>query len=78
MPKINFGFTEKEGKFFSPIARNEPNYIISNGSRIQSGQKVVGGVKGVYAQVRITLPTSQSGNEAELFSLNTEFFPSSN
>lgn len=76
--KLNFPFVEKEGKFFAPIARREPNYVVQNGMVVESGNKIVSGVKGVYAQVRIQLPTTTAGNKSELFALNTEFFQSSN
>ncbi len=85
--KLNFPFVEKEGKFFSPIVSMEPVYRITDlrdgqGELISnptpSGSRVVGGVKGVYAQVRMILPTAVSGNKAELFAVNSEAVNSSN
>ena len=76
--KLTIPFVEKEGKFFAPIISTEPKYIVQNGAVVQQGQKVVGGIKGVYAQVRIELPASAAGSKSELFALNTEFFQSSN
>ena len=78
MPKLQFPFEEKEGKFFAPIVHTEPNYVVRDGAVVQDGNKIVGGIKGVYATVRIELPASVAGNDAELFALNTEFFQSSN
>ena len=72
-----FDFVEKEGKYFAPIANTTPKYIVRNGAVIQDGTKVVSGVKGVYAQVRIELPASSAGEKSELFALNTEMFISS-
>lgn len=78
MAKLDFGFVKKEGKFFTPIVNTEPNYIVRNGAVVQDGSKIVTGIKGVYAQVRIELPANDAGTEHELFALNTEFVQSSN
>ena len=73
--KLEFPFVKKEGKYFAPIVQTVPNYIVENGSVVESGSKIRGGVKGAYARVRMSL---NSTDKAELFALNTEFFPSSN
>lgn len=78
MAKVQFPFVEKEGKFFAPIVSTVPNYIVSNGAIVQSGDKIVGGVKGVFAKVRLELPASAAGSRSELFAINTEMFRSSN
>lgn len=78
MPRVNFPFDQKEGKFFAPIVSTEPNYVVQNGAVVQSGEKIVGGVKGVFAKVRIELPVAQAGSPSELFAVNTEMFRSSN
>lgn len=71
-------FVEKEGKFFAPILNTTPNYVVNNGVVERSGDRVIRGAKGVYAQVRIELPVSISMNRRELFALNTEAVNSSN
>ena len=78
MAKLNIPFVRKEGKYFAPIIHTVPNYVVQNGAVVESGNRVVAGVKGVYATVRIELPASAAGSDAELFALNTEFFQSSN
>ena len=75
MNKLNFNFKEKEGKFFAPIVQTVPNYQVVDGSVQEVGKKIRGGVKGVYAKVKFTIT---SPAKAELFAINTEFFPSSN
>lgn len=74
-----FNFVEKEGKYFTPIANTAPAYEIVNGTVVRStNDKIVSGIKGVYAQVRITLPAANAGSKSELFALNTEMMISSN
>lgn len=72
-----FNFVEKEGKFFAPIANTVPNYIVQNGAVVESGTRIVHGVKGTYAQVRIELPVANATTKNELFAVNTEVVPSS-
>ncbi len=76
--RLNFPFVEKEGKFFAPIVSTEPKYIVQGGAVVESGSRIVGGIKGVYAQVRMTLPSTASGTKAELFAVNSEAVNSSN
>lgn len=78
MAKLNFPFVEKEGKFFAPIANTEPKYAVVNGAVAEVGTKIVSGIKGVYAQVRISLPVENAATKSELFALNTEAVYSSN
>ena len=75
MNKLNFQFKNKEGKYFAPIVQTVPNYQVRDGAVTEVGKKIRGGVKGVYAKVKFTIT---SDNKAELFAINTEFFPSSN
>ncbi len=74
MAKLQFPFVRKEGKYFSPIVSTEPKYVVQNGSVVEDGEKIIGGIKGVYAKVRLSVDTP---NQSELFAINTEFFPSS-
>ena len=73
-----FNFVEKEGKFFAPVVNTATNYVVRDGAVVEDGTKIVSGIKGVYAQVRITLPVENAGSKSELFALNTEMFISSN
>lgn len=73
-----FNFVTKEGKHFAPIANTITKYIVQDGAVIEDGTKIVSGVKGVYAKVRIELGSSSRAIKAELFAVNTEMFQSSN
>ena len=75
--RLNFPFVEKEGKHFAPIVSREDVYGIDGTTVRVTGQRVVSGIKGVYAQVRMVLPTTASGTRSELFSVNTEAVHSS-
>ena len=77
MAKLQIPFVEKEGKFFAPIISTEPRYGIVEGAVAVTGEKVIGGVKGVRARVRMSLPPNMQTESTELFVLNTEFFQSS-
>ena len=68
---------EKEGKFYAPIVNKSPKYVLTEGVLSLDGTRLVSGIKGVYAQVRIELPASAAGSKSELFALNTEMFVSS-
>ena len=76
MPSI-FPFVEKEGKHFTPITERVDRIELVDGAltRVPLAD-VKSGVKGVYGRVRFVLlsPTERT----ELFSAQTEFFPSSN
>ncbi len=76
--RLNFPFVEKEGKFFAPIVSSETKYKVENGEVVEDGSRIVGGIKGVYAQVRLSLPVETSNNKAELFAVNSEAVNSSN
>ena len=73
--KLAFEFKKKEGKYFTPIVQSVDKYKVENGAVVPDGKKIRGGVKGTYATVRMVLNSTE---KAELFALNTEFFPSSN
>ena len=75
MNKLQFQFKEKEGKYFAPIVQTVPNYQVVDGSVTEVGKKIRGGVKGVYAKVRLTI---DSPDKAQLFAINTDMVPSSN
>jgi len=74
MPTI-FNFVTKEGKHFAPIVNRVPKYVVRDGAVVEDGEKIVAGTKGVFAKVRFE---NTSTEKAELFAVNTEFFPSSN
>ena len=75
--KLNFPFVEKEGKFFAPVVSTEPKYKVENGAVVTDGVKIVSGIKGVYAQVRISLPIENAANKSELFAISSEAVNSS-
>jgi hypothetical protein len=75
---VNFPFQEKEGKFFAPIASEEADYIVVNGAIQANGNKIVSGIKGAFAEVKLSLPVAQASTKKELFALNAESVYSSN
>lgn len=75
---VNFPFQEKEGKYFAPISSSELNYIVVNGVLTATENKIVSGIKGAFATVKLSLPVAQSSVKKELFALNTETVYSSN
>jgi hypothetical protein len=69
---VTFPFQEKEGKYFAPISSSEPNYIVVNGTLIQTDNKIVSGIKGAFANIKLNLPIANAGTKKELFALNSE------
>jgi len=67
---VTFPFQDKEGKYFAPISYSEPDYIVVNGTIQANGEKVVSGIKGAYATIKLTLPISNASTKKELFALN--------
>ena len=76
--RLNFPFVEKEGKHFAPIVSSEARYAVVDGAVVQQGERIVSGIKGVYAEVRMRLPQAVSGSRSELFAVNSEAVHSSN
>jgi|TARA_R100000742_G_scaffold4117_1_gene1174 chitinase len=74
---VTFPFQEKEGKFFAPISSNEPDYIVVNGAIQANGNKIVAGIKGAYATIKLKLPSANATTKKELFALNAEAVASS-
>ncbi len=72
MSLVSFPFQAKEGKYFAPISSSEPNYIVVNGTLTQTDNKIVSGIKGSFASMRLTLPAPAAASYAELFSVNSE------
>ena len=75
---VTFPFQEKEGKYFAPISSSEPNYIVVNGVLTATDNKVISGIKGAFALIKLTLPVANAGIKKELFALNAEAVNSSN
>ena len=75
---INFPFEEKEGKYFAPIVSEQTTYKVVNGAIVADSTKLVSGIKGAFAKVRLTLPIDKAGSKTELFALNSEAVNSSN
>ena len=64
---VTFPFQEKEGKYFAPISSSEPNYIVVSGSLTQTDNKIVSGIKGAFASIKLTLPIANASTKKELF-----------
>lgn len=75
---VTFPFQEKEGKYFAPISSSEPNYVVVNGVLTQTDNKIVSGIKGAFASIKLTLPIANASTKKELFALNAEAVNSSN
>jgi len=75
---VTFPFQNKEGKYFAPISSSEPNYIVVNGVLTQTDNKIVSGIKGTFALIKLKLPVANAGTQKELFALNAEAVNSSN
>jgi hypothetical protein len=75
---VTFPFNKKEGKYFSPISSSEPNYIVVNGSLVPADNKIVSGIKGTFAKIKLTLPVANASIKKELFALSSEAVNSSN
>ena len=75
---VTFPFQEKEGKYFAPISSSEPNYIVVNGVLTATDNKIISGIKGAFALIKLTLPVANAGIKKELFALNAEAVNSSN
>ncbi len=75
---VDFPFQKKEGKFFAPIASEEPDYIVVNGAIQANGNKIVSGIKGAFAKIKLTLPIANASAKKELFAMNAEAVNSSN
>ena len=69
---ITFPFQEKEGKYFAPISSSEPNYIVVNGVLTATDNKIISGIKGAFANIKLTLPVANAGVKKELYALNAE------
>ena len=69
---ITFPFQEKEGKYFAPISSSEPNYIVVNGVLTATDNKIISGIKGAFANIKLTLPVANAGVKKELYALNSE------
>lgn len=69
---VTFPFQEKEGKYFAPISSSEPNYIVVNSVLTPTDNKIVSGIKGAFAVIKLTLPIENASNKKELFSFNSQ------
>ena len=78
MSIIKFPFQKKEGKFFAPIVSQETTYKVSNGAVVADATQLVAGIKGTFAEVKLTLPAATAGTKTKLFSINSEAVNSSN
>ena len=69
---VTFPFQNKEGKYFAPISSSEPNYIVVNGVLTATDNKIISGIKGAFANIKLTLPVANAGVKKELYALNAE------
>jgi len=69
---VTFPFQEKEGKYFAPISSSEPNYIVVNGVLTATDNKIISGIKGAFANIKLTLPVANASIRKELYALNAE------
>lgn len=69
---VTFPFQEKEGKYFAPISSSEPNYIVVGGVLTPTDNKIVSGIKGAFANIKLKLPIANAGTKKELFAFNSE------
>ncbi len=69
---VTFPFQEKEGKYFAPISSSEPNYIVVGGVLTPTDNKIVSGIKGAFAKIKLNLPIANASTKKELFALNSE------
>jgi len=74
---VTFAFQDNEGKYFAPIASEQPNYIVVNGVIQANGNQIVSGIKGAYANIKLKLPVTNASTQRELFALNAEAVNSS-
>ena len=72
MAIVNFPFQEKEGKYFAPISSSEPNYIVVGGVLTPTDNKIVSGIKGAFANIKLKLPIANASIKKELFAFNSE------
>ena len=69
---VTFPFQNKEGKYFAPISSSESNYIVVNGALTPTDNIIISGIKGAYANIKLTLPVANAGVKKELYALNAE------
>ncbi len=69
---VTFPFQEKEGKYFAPISSSEPNYIVVGGVLTPTDNKIVSGIKGAFANIKLKLPIANASTKKELFAFNSE------
>ena len=67
---VDFPFQKKEGKFFAPIASEEPDYIVVNGAIQANGAKIVSGIKGAFAKIKLTLPAANANVKKEIITVS--------
>ncbi len=69
---VTFPFQNKEGKYFAPISSSESNYIVVNGALTPTDDIITSGIKGAFANIKLTLPVANAGVKKELYALNAE------
>ena len=69
---VTFPFQNKEGKYFAPISSSEPDFKVVSGAIVANGDKIISGIKGAFAKIKLTLPVANAATKKELFALNAE------
>jgi hypothetical protein len=69
---IKFPFQKKEGKYFAPIVSEHTTYKVDAGAVVADSTKIVNGLKGAYANIKLTLPVANASIKKELYALNAE------
>ena len=69
---VTFPFQNKEGKYFAPISSSESNYIVVNSALTPTDNIITSGIKGAFANIKLTLPVANAGVKKELYALNAE------
>jgi len=69
---VTLPFQKKEGKYFAPIASEEPSFVVVSGAIVANGNKIVSGIKGVFATIKLKLPIANASVKKELFALTSE------
>ena len=57
---VTFPFQEKEGKYFAPISSSELNYIVVGGVLTPTDNKIISGIKGAFANIKLNLPIANA------------------
>ena len=69
---VTLPFIKKEGKYFAPIASEEPSFVVVSGAVVANGNQIVSGIKGAYSTIKLKLPIANASVKKELFALTAQ------